>query len=234
MALWNDVQAGVDGVLRPEWSIVHGRAVPETADINLTNGGVRLDATYLYADMADSTTLAQNYTDWCVAKVIRCYLNAATRIIRHRGGEIRSFDGDRVMGIFIGDNKNTAAVRAALNINWAVKKVINPALKAKWDDFTWSMDHGVGIDTGEAMLVRGGVRGSNDIVSIGHAPNIAAKLSEFRGLASLYVSEATYDDMGNEVKYTEDGRSNMWSGMGYKTFGGKSIRVFGSGYWWGS
>jgi uridylate cyclase len=99
MTLKEDVIAGIDGVLAPEWSTRDGQVVPETKDIVLKNGAVKLDATYLYADMADSTGLAQGYKDWAVAKVMRCYLNAATRIIRERGGEIRSFDGDRVMGI---------------------------------------------------------------------------------------------------------------------------------------
>ena len=29
-----------------------------------------------------------------------------TQLVKSNGGEVRSFDGDRVMGIFIGDGKN--------------------------------------------------------------------------------------------------------------------------------
>jgi class 3 adenylate cyclase len=157
LSIADDVETGVDEVLKPNWSITEGTKVPETEDIVLRNGAVKLDATYVYADMADSTGLAQAYNQKIVAKTIRCYLHAATKILADRGAEIRSFDGDRVMGIFIGESKNTEAVRAALGISWAVEKVIKPRLKAKWDDFTWEMGHGVGIDTGDAMLVRGGV-----------------------------------------------------------------------------
>jgi class 3 adenylate cyclase len=124
--------------------------------------------------MADSTGLAQRYKKFAVAKVIRCYLNAATRLIKARGGEIRSFDGDRVMGIFIGDGQPSSAAKAALNLQWKVAEVLRPALKRKWPSFDWTMRQGVGIDKGEATLVRGGVWGTNDIVSIGSAPNIAA------------------------------------------------------------
>ncbi len=117
MALRDDVKTGIDAVLRPEWNTRNGSVVPQTEDISLANGAVKVDATYLYADMADSTGLAQGYHDWAAAKVVRCYLNAAARIIRGRGGEIRGFDGDRVMGIFIGDSKNSDAAKAALNIS---------------------------------------------------------------------------------------------------------------------
>lgn len=97
------------------------------------------------------------------------------------------------MGIFVSDSKNSNAAKAALNINWAVQEVIRPKLAARWGDFVWVMDHGVGIDTGEAMLVRGGVLGENDIISIGGAPNIAAKLSDLRGRHRLLITDAVHD-----------------------------------------
>lgn len=230
MSLKEDVEAGVSGVLAPEWVVRDGQVVPETQDIALGNGAVRLEATYLYADMADSTGLAQGYHDWAVAKVVRCYLNAATRLIRARGGHIRSFDGDRVMGIFIGDSKNSNAAKAALNISWAVSFVINPALKDKWSGFTWEMGHGVGIDTGSAMLVRGGVHGQNDIVSIGGAPNVAAKLSEIRGQRNINISAAVYERLNEESKYAKG--VDMWEAQGTQAYGGKSISYYGSSYYW--
>jgi class 3 adenylate cyclase len=230
VAIAEDVVAGVAGVLAPEWNSRNGVVVPRTEDIALRDGAVMLDATYLYADMADSTGLAQNYKDFAVAKVIRCYLNAAARLIRAQGGHIRGFDGDRVMGIFVGDAKNSQAAKAALNINWAVSHVINPQLKAKWAEFKWEMDHGVGIDTGSAMLVRGGVHGENDIVSIGGAPNIAAKLSEVRAGSSIHISEGVYSMLNETSKYA-DGR-DMWSYAGTQTFGGKYVRYYGTSYWW--
>lgn len=231
MTLSDDVKEGIDGVLAPAWNERRGQVVPETEDIALRDGAVRLEATYLYADMADSTGLAQGYKDWAAAKVIRCYLNAASRIIRARGGEIRSFDGDRVMGIFIGGSKNSSAAKAALNISWAVEEVINPKLKAKWSDFSWIMKHGVGVDTGEALLVRGGVHGHNDIISIGSAPNVAAKLSEVRSYGkSLYISEAVYDRLDKASKYSNG--VDMWARLGVQTYGGKNVTYYGSSYRW--
>ncbi|MGP5581712.1 adenylate/guanylate cyclase domain-containing protein [Glutamicibacter arilaitensis] len=230
MGLKEEIEAGIGGVLQPEWIIRNGHVVPDTADIALSNGAVRLEATYLYADMADSTGLAQGYKDWAAAKVIRSYLNASSRIIRARGGHIRSFDGDRVMGIFIGSTKNSDAVRAAMNISWAVSKVINPALQEKWESFKWSMGHGVGIDTGTAMLVRGGIHGENDIVSIGSAPNVAAKLSDIRGGKTINISAAVYNDLDQSTKFSEG--TNMWSLMGSQTYGTKSVEYYGSSYSW--
>lgn len=232
MGLAEDVKTGIDDVLAPDWYIRNGYKVPEAGDIVLRNGAVNLEATYVYADMANSTGLAQNYHSWAVAKVVRCYLNAATRCIRNRGGAIRSFDGDRVLGIFVGDYRNDLAVIAAMNTSWAVDQVINPKLRLKWPDLRWTMNHGVGIDSGEAMLVRGGVFGDNDIVSIGSAPNVAAKLSEERSLnRSIFITSAVYDTLSNAAKYNAQS-ANMWTSLGAKNYGGKYYPYHGTSYWW--
>jgi class 3 adenylate cyclase len=134
------------------------------------------------------------------------------------------------MAIFIGNAKNSTAVKAALNISWAVEEVIRPALKAKWPGFNWVMRHGVGIDSGEALLVRGGVHGNNDIVSIGGAPNIAAKLSDIRTGRSIYISEPVYLGLNEESKYANG--VDMWTRLGVETFGGKLVPYYGSSYRW--
>jgi adenylate cyclase len=232
MSLADEVRTGIDDVLSPIWASREGTVVPETEDIVLKNGAVTIDATYLYADLANSSALAQKKNDKVVAKVIRSYLNGATRILKNYKGEIRSFDGDRVLAIFIGGSKNTDAVRAAFALNWAVEKVLAPKLAAKWPDLqeSWMPAHGVGIDTGEAMLVRAGVRNNNDLISIGAGPNVAAKLSELRASPDIYITKAVYDGM-NESNKTHDNRS-MWTQHGTVLVGGKSYTVYGSTWWW--
>ena len=230
MTLADTVEEKIKAVLAPAFVEVDGRRVPETEDVNLTSGAVVLDATYLYADMADSTGLAQRYKKHVVAKIIRCYLSAATTIIKDRGGAIRSFDGDRVMGIFYGPSKNSNAAKAALNISWAVEKAIRPRIKDKWNDLDWTLTHGIGVDTGEAWLVRGGVWGTNDLVSIGRAPNIAAKLSELRGRGQVMITSDVYNKLSDDSKYTNG--TDMWKPKGTIELGGTVLRYYSSTYWW--
>jgi hypothetical protein len=45
---------------------------------------------------------------------------------------IAAYDGDRIMSIFIDDNQTSSAAKCGLRINWAVRNVINPALKAQY------------------------------------------------------------------------------------------------------
>jgi len=211
-----------------------GTTVPTTKQVLLEkNEGVEIDATYLYADMVGSSDLAQTAYKPVTAKIIRSYINGASKILERYGGEIRSFDGDRVMAIFVGPDKETFAVRAGLAINWLVQQVLRPMVKDAWTDIaaSWQMDHSVGIDTGRALITRGGVRGDNDLISIGRAPNVAAKLSDIRSpLYKVHITHEVYEPMSNAVAFHE-GRQ-MWSREPILKVGGRAVQVLGTTYWW--
>lgn len=234
MTLQDDVSEGVETVLSTPWDTRDGTTVPSTDTVKLKDGAVKVDATWVYADLAESSKLAQTVSHEVTGKVIRSYLNAASRLLKHYGGEIRSFDGDRVMAIFIGGSKNSNAVRAALAINWAVSEVLKPKLEGTFLSTlaNWDIKHGIGIATGEALIVRGGVRNSNDLVSIGEAPNVAAKLSELRTVCPIHITESVYNQMNEAQRLSVDKTENRWTKIGYKTIGGASYLTYGSGWWW--
>lgn len=213
--------------------VVNGQKVPVTDDIVMRNGAKLIDATYLYADLAGSTDLAHKLKKEAAAVIIKAYLNSASRILRHWGGEIRSFDGDRVMAIFMGENREWRAVRAALAINWSVQKVLRPLIRERWTDVDglYKIAHGVGIDTGEALIVRGGVRNNSDLASVGESPNVAAKLSSMRLGHSLYLTDRVKDALSDDLIYVDG--SPLWTRIGTSiSIGNKYYTVFGSnGYW---
>lgn len=232
------VESSVADIMTAAWSITNGTVVPTTDDIVMRNGGRLLDATYAYADLADSSKIAQTLKKEAAAKIIRAFVNSATRILRNFGGEIRSFDGDRVMAIFVGDDKNWNAVRAAFAINWAVVEVIRPAIKSNWsdgEDFC-NISHRVGIDTGESLIVRGGARNNNDLISVGAAPNIAAKLSDLKNGHTTYITDRVYGELADNLLYYESSgyRQNCWSKL-YSSIqiGGTYNTVYGSTVYWG-
>ena len=97
MGLADDLNSEVHGILRKEWSERAGRSVPESADLKLDNDAVSLEATVLYADLDDSTNLVDTKKPQFAAEMYKCYLACSARIIRSEGGEITSYDGDRIM-----------------------------------------------------------------------------------------------------------------------------------------
>lgn len=206
-----DFDSKLTGILYADWDVQDARVVPKTEDVVQYDGARRLEATYLYADMADSTLLVKRFPPETAARVVRAYLRIAVDCIRANGGHIRSFDGDRVMGIFIGDQRRNDAVTAGLNISWVVERELNPKLKTlMWkSDSPWQVGHRSGIDDGETFIVRGGARNNSDLVSIGDAPNIAAKLSGIRGEpGTITITSRIYDYLFDRNK-AHSGES-MW------------------------
>src|SRR4051812_48733261 len=100
------------------WSKRKGLKVPEPEELALGNDAVLIEGTVLYADLAESTTLVKRYYNWIAAEVYKNYLYCAGRVIRARDGVITAYDGDRIMAVFIGGQKDTNAAKAALQINY--------------------------------------------------------------------------------------------------------------------
>lgn len=234
MSAFSDgVATNVQAVLNMAWDVRTGSVVPESSTVKLGGGAVKVSGTWLYADLADSSTAAHKLKKEVTGKLVRSYLDAAGRIIRRFDGEIRSFDGDRVMGVFMGTDMNFRAIKAGLGINWAVDNVLQPNLKAIWPtlgDF-WTLDHGVGIDTGDALIVRGGVRDNNDLISVGAAPNVAAKLSSLRSTHDVYITERVYSDATAAGQIGSNGE-NMWTWYTAQTIGGTTYKVLASAWRW--
>jgi len=224
MALYDDLSAETVKILKEAWTTRDGQKVPDTSELKLANDAVKLTGTVLYADMADSTGLVQGRKASFAAEVFKVYLSAACRIIKDKGGEITAFDGDRVMAVFLGDTKNSNAVRAALGINHAVVNILNPKLKECYpSEPTFTLKHGVGIDTSDLYVARTGVRGANDLVWVGRAANLAAKLASLReGDYPLWITSDVFGNLNESVKKYTDGRA-LWEAMTWKAQGGMSI-----------
>jgi class 3 adenylate cyclase len=211
MALKDELIKNVDEIIAARWQERDGRVVPESKDVAFLGSAVKLEATFLYADLADSTSLARQVRQ-IAAEVFQCFLSTASRIIKAEGGEIRSFDGDRVMAVFMGNHKNTVAARCALKINWAFSKIVKPkildAYGPKLSNYTLS--YGSGLDVGEVWAIRGGVRNDSDLVWVGRAPNLGAKLSGIRDGYATHITKAVYDALNDSSKLGGDPRRSMW------------------------
>jgi adenylate cyclase len=232
MSAMDDFDTKLTRILYANWNIQDARVVPKTEDIAQRDGAKRLEATYLYADMADSTALVKNVKPEIAARVIRAYLRIAVDCIRAQGGHIRSFDGDRVMGIFIGPTRRNDAVVAALNISWVVEESLNPKLSVKlWDaPKKFKVIHRSGIDDGATFIVRGGARDNSDLVSIGDAPNIAAKLSAIRGEGgSIAITDRVYSALFEHNKIARSGET-MWRQRPSSLVGPHFVKTYSCGW----
>lgn len=228
MSFNDDLKQEVADILRKVWSKRDGQKVPEPADLKLSNDAVLLDATILYADLSASTTLVDGYIATFAAEIYKSYLHAAAKIIAAEGGIITAYDGDRIMATYIGDGKDTSAVRTGLKINYAVQNIINPAIKTQYPKTAYAVRQSVGIDTSSVFVARTGIRGSNDLVWVGRAANYAAKLCGLSPDYPTWITDSVYDNLHDIAKYT-NGKA-MWEERVWTTM--SNHRVYRSTWWW--
>ena len=226
-----EIASDIQTTINTTWNQRNGNQIPETKDIALAGGAVEIDATFLYADLANSSKMAKELDRRVTAKILKSFLTSVSKLIKHNNGKIVSFDGDRVLGIFYGGYKNTNATKCALQIKYVVQEIIKPKFETKYPpvkDASFSINHGVGIDTGTVLAIRAGVRGDNDTIWIERAPNLAAKLSDLREYDyQTYITERVYKKLNNEAKYSED--KNMWEKRSWD-FLDESISIYRSSW----
>ena len=231
MSLRDDLIAEVKEIFQSQWETRKGQIVPGPEDLQLGNHAVTLDATVLYADLADSTVMVDEQPEYISAEIYKTYMACAARIIKRSGGTITAYDGDRIMAVFIGGTKNSIAAKTGLQITWAVDKILNPAIRRQYGKDAYQVSHVVGIDSSPLRACRIGVRNDNDLVWVGSAANHAAKLSSISTNGSaVYLSESVYKKLHTSSKIGGDPPRNMWTETQEWMYG--EAKIYRSGWQW--
>ena len=227
MPLKEDLENKVAEIFGYQWTERDGRVVPDASDLTLHNDAVKLDGVVLYADMSESTKLVDRKKAFFAAEVYKAFLHCAAKVIRAEGGEITSYDGDRIMAVFIGDSKNTSAARAALKINYTRLHIVNPAITKQYPKSDQVVKHTVGIDSSELFIARTGIRGSNDLVWVGRAANHAAKLCELSNRYPTRITKEVYDNLDSSVINSKG--ESMWEQMNWTSM---DRTIYRSTWYW--
>ncbi len=228
MSLGDDLKKDVRTIFREQWSERNGQKVPSSEDVRLGNDSVKLDGTVLYADLDASTNLVDIYRPAFAAEIYKSYLHCTAKIIKSEGGIITSYDGDRIMAVFVGNSKNTSAVRTAMKINYTVTQIINPEIKNQYKEIDYTIKQVVGVDTSPLFVARTGIRGSNDLVWVGRSANYAAKLTSLSADYPSRITKDVYDKIDASVKFY-DGRA-MWEKVTWTHT--DEMTIYRSTWWW--
>lgn len=215
-----DLETWVDNHFDMAFEVRDGTVVPSTDSVT-NKQAVKLDAAFLYADLVGSSDLARHCPWDTTAKIIRAFLDTATRLIKAYGGEIRSFDGDRVMGVFVGDTPRRNATKCGREIFYTVENILGPKATKKFNSISNNsikLKCCIGVDYGSSRAVRAGIRNSNDLIWIGRPPNMAAKLSDIREYPySVMIHKDVYDALEDADKFVNG--TNIWEGRTYNLSG---------------
>lgn len=212
MALDDDIAADVVTIFQESFTVSEGWAIPRLNDISFDNQGKKIRLVALFVDIRKSTAIVEALGLQRAARMYKAYLRGVTKIVNARGGQILSFNGDGIVAGFVGAKAANAAVLSGLNINWFNSNVLKPkvhtALDAVKAPTELMFDHGIGVDVGDVLIIKGGMRGNDnsDLVWAGNAVNYAVKVGSNAGHPyNLYISEEVMKDVQFSLKLVEEG-----------------------------
>ena len=105
------------------------RGAPRPEDLGLDSHGKTIDAAVMYADLDESTRMADTQGPEFAGRMYKTYPVCAARVARSEQGNITAYDGDRVMAVYTGRRMVERAVRSAFKFNYVVQELVNPAVQ---------------------------------------------------------------------------------------------------------
>ncbi|RLJ70919.1 adenylate cyclase [Hydrogenivirga caldilitoris] len=160
-------------------------------------GGEKREITVLFSDIRGFTSLSENLKPEELVNLLNEFLTPMTDIILSQGGTLDKYIGDAIMAIFNApvdvDRHADRACKSALEMVKALKG-INHTFK---ETFGVTLDIGIGINTGEAVVGNMGSKQRFDYTAIGDTVNLASRLESLNKLygTRIIISEYTKEKL---------------------------------------
>ena len=173
-------------------------SIPSRDKLTYKNG-YYVNVTALFIDIVDSSKLTDGHRRPTLAKMYRAFLSECVAIMNsYEICKEINIHGDCVWGVFETPKKKdvdiVTDVAAKLN---SMVHILNYKLKKKGYD---GISVGIGIDDGNALMVKAGYLGSgiNDVIWMGNVVNSACHLANKAGRTgrkTILVSKTIYDNV---------------------------------------
>lgn len=168
--------------------------------------------TVLFADLRDSTTLAERLPPESMIALLNVYLGTLARCVLAHSGIVDKFFGDGLMAVFgVLDESDGAADAGKAFLE--MRRSVQPLNEVRTSHGEQPINFGVGIHTGEVVFGVVGMIGRADYTALGDTVNTAARLS---GLCS---------GLGKDIVMSPDTASRLRSvGLNVLELGPATIR----------
>ena len=143
-----------------------------------TSGPQRKNITVFFSDIRGFTAFSEKNDPLIVVNRLNELFDVQVKIIARNGGDIDKFVGDSIMAIFPSPQK---AFKASLDIQ---KKIIEFNKKKKL-----SLNIGIGINFGEAVVGAVGSGDSYNWTTIGDTVNLASRLCSIAEGGTICISQ---------------------------------------------
>jgi adenylate cyclase len=157
-------------------------------ELNL--GGQEIEATVLFADIRNFTTLSERKTPQKVVEMLNACLPIVIESIVQNGGLVNKFAGDNLMGVWNApqpcQNHALLAIRAAWD---AQRKMSTEETK---NSKISGVQFGIGINTGIVLAGNVGSTGRVEYTVIGDAVNLASRICGGAPGGEIVIGPETY------------------------------------------
>lgn len=161
-------------------------------------GGVRQDATLLFADIRGFSDFSVRAAPEVLVDVLNHHIAVAADAILAEGGTLDKFLGDGVMAYFNAPlpqpDHALRAVRAAWRVCRAVEEShgkLPPASR---------LSFGVGVSTGQVVIGNIGTPQLMNFTAIGDAVNVSLRLQEHARAGQILITQQVYDVVKDDVE----------------------------------
>lgn len=162
---------------------------------NLKIGEARLiEGTILFVDIVSFTARSERSNPHDLLLTLDIFLAEMSEIVNDWGGTIEKFTGDGLMAIFdtaYTDNQGMVknVIDAATTMAYVIGGPINGYLEGQKIE---PLNFRIGIDGGNVLVGKLGVRSDNDPVTIGWSANIASKLCDTAPVNGVLIGNYVY------------------------------------------
>lgn len=142
--------------------------------------GVEQEVTIMFCDLRGFTRLSQQRLSYDVVFLLNQYLGRMSEVIIDTGGYVDKFMGDGIMAIFGMDKGGKAGAREALGAVRAMGGVLDALNQSLHDEMRGTLEMGIGLHSGTAILGRIGAAGKGSaalgVTALGDTVNTASRL----------------------------------------------------------
>ena len=161
-----------------------------------------LDAAVLYCDISGYTSLTNQTRKKTVARILSAFHYSMVKVTNDCQGEVFSIAGDRVMSVFSLENRNST-INMAIKCGLVMQSVVRYILPKEFEErnFSQTLACTIGLDYGPVLMGKFGTKKTKDIILVGDAANIAAKMQSEADPDKTMVSKVVYDNFPDWITH---------------------------------